>query len=413
MCRVPRSRIFKRIAANEDADQAIKDAALLRLNQPALQAIVSQAPLHVDEPSSGSKTFSCTIYSMNNKDFVDEKGLDEDGNLVRNRDANMKLPGILCKDTKGFLLKNADGSDVSDPCLDLTFNGFQTVHNFFETCFGRNSIDGNGLELRGAIHLAVGYDNAFWESEKRSMFFGDGGRSDGKGWLPPDPKVDGAAHLSNWHAPYSIDILGHELTHGIVQYTAKLGEQQYDKLYQKNDKTQKAPFAEAGTLDEHIADCFGIMVAQYKNNEDAISGGWEIAPGWYSDIAKAAMKWDKGYLRTFRIPENKDAQADLSPKHMKDLVPWIDKLSKPEDPHTNVGIPNHAFFLAAQSFGGKTWTNVGKIWYASLTDETLLVPENQTFKGFRDLTIKHAEILFGADGKDRVKMAWDQVGLTT
>jgi Zn-dependent metalloprotease len=300
--------------------------------------------------------------------------------------------------------KNADGSDVNDPSLDQTFNGFQTVHNFYETCFGRNSIDGQGLELRGTIHLSRGYDNAFWDSGKKAMFFGDGGRFDGRGWLIPDPKERGAAYLTNWHAPYSLDILGHELTHGVVQHTANLGAQQYENI-------QAAAFAEAGTLDEHVADCFGIMVKQFSNNEVAESASWELAPGWYSAIAMQAMGWEQGYMRTFRIPDNKAKQADTGPKHMKELVPWLDKHNEPEDPHTNVGIPNHAFYLAAQSFGGHTWETVGKIWYAALTDPKFQLPENQTFREWRDLTTTRAEQLLGASGKDTMEKAWQQVGL--
>ena len=109
--------------------------------------------------------------------------------------------------------------------------------------------------------------------------------------------------------------------------------------------------------------------------------------------------------------ENKAKQADLGPKHMDELIPWVDKSGEPEDPHTNVGIPNHAFYLAAQRFGGQTWTRLGKIWYAALTDEKFQLPENQTFKGFRDLTIAHAEQLYGVNGKENVEKAWEEVGL--
>jgi Zn-dependent metalloprotease len=411
MCRTPHSGVYKRIVAQPDVQQDIRDAAQMHLYQASFQASVNQAVTHTDEPASGFNAFNCTIYSMNNEDFADQMGKDENGRPVRNWKAVVKLPGILLKDTEGFLAKNTDGGNVTDPCLDLTFTGFQKVYNFYQSVFDRNSVDGNGLELRGAIHLSVGFDNAFWDPDKMSMFFGDGGRFDGKDWLPPDPNVKGASHLTNWHAPYSLDILGHELTHGVVQHTAKLGAKQFDLVYHKHDESQKTALVEAGTLDEHIADCFGIMVAQFSKNEDARSGTWDMAPNWYSDIAKNALGWDKGYVRTFRVPENKARQADLGPKHMDDLVPFVDKNGQQEDPHTNVGIPNHAFYLAAQSFGGQTWTNVGKIWYTALTDEKFQLPENQTFKGFRDLTVAHAELLYAADGKVNVGKAWEQVGL--
>lgn len=403
MCRAPHFAVFRRIASNPDAPQDVRDAAQQQLGQASFQALVNKAVTHTGMPPSGSNEFTCTIYSMNNKDFA-EHALDEHPGRITNWDAIMKLPGILFKDTKGFRAKNADGSDINDPSLDQAFNGFQTVHNFYETCFGRNSVDGKGLELRGTIHLSRGYDNAFWDSDKKSMFFGDGGRFDGRGWLIPDPKERGAAYLTNWHAPYSLDILGHELTHGVVQHTANLGAQQYEK-------NEIAAFVEASTLDEHVADCFGIMVKQFSKNEDAESAGWEMAPGWYSEIAMEAMGWEQGYMRTFRVPDNKDKQADSGPKHMKDLVPWLDIHNEPEDPHTNCGIPNHAFYLAAQDFGGHTWESVGQIWYTALTDSNFQLPEVQTFRGWRDLTTTHAEQLFGTSGKDTMETAWQQVGL--
>lgn len=404
MCRTPHSAVFRRIAANPDVSQDVRDAAHQQLGQASFQALVSKADTHTGMPSSGSDKFTCSIYSMNNKDF-EEHALDEHpGQPITNWDAIMKLPGILFKDTMGFLAKTADGSAINDVSLDQAFNGFQTVHNLYKICFGRNSIDGEGLELRGTIHLSRGYDNAFWDPDKKSMFFGDGGRFDGRGWLMVGPTDRGAAYLTNWHAPYSLDILGHELTHGVVQHTANLGAQQYER-------NEYAAFSEASTLDEHIADCFGIMAKQFGNNEDAQSGGWEMAPGWYSDIAMRAMGWEHGYLRTFRIPDNQNKQADNGPKHMKELVPWLDKHGEPEDPHSNCGIPNHAFYLAAQSFGGHTWEKAGKIWYAALTDPKFKLPEVQTFKSWRDLTVVHAEQLFGISEKTTIEKIWAQVGL--
>lgn len=216
MCRTPHFAIFKQIASNQDAPQDVRDAAQQQLGQGTFQALVNKAATHTETPPSGSNEFTCTIYGMNNKDFAEHALEEHPHQPVTNWDAIMKLPGILFQDTKGFWAKNADGSDINDLSLDQAFNGFQTVHSFYETCFGRNSVDGKGLELRGTIHLSRGYDNAFWDSDKKSMFFGDGGRFDGRGWLIPDPKERGAAYLTNWHAPYSLDILGHELTHGVV-----------------------------------------------------------------------------------------------------------------------------------------------------------------------------------------------------
>ena len=54
---------------------------------------------------------------------------------------------------------------------------------------------------------------------------------------------------------------------------------------------------------------------------------------------------------------------------------------------------------------------VGKVWYNALTDEEFKKPENQTFVGWKALTLKHAEGLFGTDRKNKLKAAWEKVGL--
>jgi Zn-dependent metalloprotease len=77
--------------------------------------------------------------------------------------------------------------------------------------------------------------------------------------------------------------------------------------------------------------------------------------------------------------------------------------------HINSGIPNHAFYLAATSFGGYAWEKAGRIWYETLTDTTL--SEDATFAEFAELTIQKAGALFGPEGTQRVRDAWTQVGV--
>jgi Zn-dependent metalloprotease len=108
---------------------------------------------------------------------------------------------------------------------------------------------------------------------------------------------------------------------------------------------------------------------------------------------------------------------------MKDMMPlkWKDETKQPAlwtdqvDPHTNCGIPNQAFYLAVQDFykkdGKPTWENVGQIWYSALTDPAFKKMEMQTFKGWKELTLKHAGMLFKADGKKVVDDAWKAVGI--
>ena len=409
MCPIQPLALLSSIAENPEAPQDIRHAAGQRLSQNLVNAAIPEAAAIVNvSPSTGTSDFTCAIFSMNNKDFLRGKKLAASGTTeveITNQAEVGKFPGDLVQNTKGFVVRNADGSVMADDCRQRCFEGLRATWNFYKTHFNRNSIDGQGVELGATIHLSRGYDNAFWDPTTKWMCFGDGGRFDGRGWLMPDPNVRDAKTLTNWHAPYSLDVIGHELTHGVVSATIDLGGQQLQQY-------QFAAYSEAGTLNEHIADCFGMMIKHFSEHKTAKTGNWDMAPGWYSQIALDASKWTRDYLRTFRKPDlSIEKVGGPAPKHMKDLVPFVQLFIYPTDPHTNVGIPNHAFYLAAQAFDGYTWDNVGKIWYAALADETFKAPKAQTFRGWAELTTRHAQRLVPPNGEKIMKDAWKQVGI--
>lgn len=86
--------------------------------------------------------------------------------------------------------------------------------------FGRNSLNDAGAPLDATVHYGTDYDNAFWDGER--MVFGDG---------------DGEVFVG---FTASTTVIGHELAHGVVQYTANLEYQ-----------------GQPGALNESIADVFG------------------------------------------------------------------------------------------------------------------------------------------------------------
>lgn len=116
------------------------------------------------------------------------------------------------------------------------------------------------------------------------MFFGDARRWDGRGWLMPDSNphwkdLKSSLYLVTWFATYGMDITGHELTHGVVQMTAGLGKEQ---------KAKSPEWCEAFTLNEHIADCFAIMVKHFSARQTAESGSQDLAPSGWSESAVRA-----------------------------------------------------------------------------------------------------------------------------
>lgn len=101
---------------------------------------------------------------------------------------------------------------------EKTYDYFQQIHN-------RNSIDGNGFALLSYVHYDVNYVNAFWDGQE--MTYGDGNTSQG------------------FKIFTCLDICGHEVTHGLVEYTAGLGGSGTD---------------ESDALNEGFADIFGTSI---------------------------------------------------------------------------------------------------------------------------------------------------------
>jgi Zn-dependent metalloprotease len=252
--------------------------------------------------------------------------------------------------------------------------GAKATADFYQAVFGRSSVDGLGLDLVSSVHYSHNYDNAFWNGNQ--MVYGDGD-----------------ATLFDRFTK-CIDVIGHELTHGVTQYTAHL-------VYHN----------QPGALNESMSDVFGSMVKQKVLNQTSAAADWLIGEGLFIPKAganRAALRSMKAPGTAYNDPATigKDPQpADMA--HYKTL---------PDTPngdfggvHINSGIPNKAFYEAAIGFGGHSWDKAGKVWYAVLTGGVL--SSTATFADFRNLTVAAANTLYGASGEQIVKNAWATVGL--
>jgi len=137
-----------------------------------------------------------------------------------------KLPGKLVMSEH-----KARSGDVE---VTEAYDGCGAAFDFYARVFDRNSIDGRGMRLVSTVHYATRFDNAMWNGDQ--MVFGDG---------------DGRL-FKRFTA--SLDVIGHELTHGLTQHTAALGYT-----------------GQNGALNEHISDAFGIMIKQYTRGQSAMS----------------------------------------------------------------------------------------------------------------------------------------------
>jgi Zn-dependent metalloprotease len=92
------------------------------------------------------------------------------------------------------------------------------------------------------------------------------------------------------------------------------------------------------------------------------------------------------------------------PKHYSKYQPGM-------DPHYSSGIPNYAFYRAANAIGGNSWEKTGQIWYRALTG--FRPSPNLKMKAFADRTRKLAKSLYPASAAifAAVDQAWADVGL--
>jgi Zn-dependent metalloprotease len=264
----------------------------------------------------------------------------------------------------------AEGADpAGDPAVDEAYDGLGATFNFYLQIYQRNSIDNQGLPLLATVHYDSNYDNAFWDGEQ--MIFGDG---DGQ--------------LFN-RFTISLDVIGHELTHGVTQTDAKL-------IYQ----------GQPGALNESISDVFGSMVKQYVLNQTADQADWLIGAGLFTaNVQGTALRSMKAPGTAYNDPV---LGHDPQPSTMQH---YVRTASDNGGVHINSGIPNHAFYLVATQLGGHSWEKAGLIWYNTLRDPALQPTSN--FKAFAQLTAKTADQLFGqgSDESKAVRVAWNEVGI--
>lgn len=263
----------------------------------------------------------------------------------------------------GRLVRAEGQPPTGDAAVDEAYDGLGATHALFLDVHGRSSIDDAGLPLRGTVHYGRAYDNAFWDG--RQMVFGDG---------------DGEI-FTRFTA--SLSVIGHELTHGVVEYTAGL-------VYRD----------QSGALNESVADVFGALVEQYAAGQSADEATWLIGAGLFTAEVEGEA------LRSLAAPgtayDDDVLGKDPQPAHMDDFVTTTQDNG---GVHLNSGIPNKAFHLVATALGGRAWEVAGRIWYDTLVGD---LSPRATFADFARATVAVGE---GYDAADAVRAAWQSVGV--
>ncbi len=275
----------------------------------------------------------------------------------------------------GVQVRKEGDPPVADAAVNEAYDGSGLTYDLYWEIFKRNSIDGKGLKLDSSVHYQKNYDNAFWDG--RQMVYGDGDED-----LPAGQQIFNRFSIA-------VDVIGHELTHGVTQSEANL-----------------AYWDQSGALNESISDVFGSLVKQYHLKQTADQADWLIGQGLLtSQIHGVAIRSMKAPGTAYEDPVlGKDPQ----PGHMKDFVTTTQDNG---GVHINSGIPNHAFYFIATEIGGHAWEKAGLIWYKTLTEK---LTDRSNFQDAADLTFASAGDLFGKGSREQIAVwhGWSQVGIT-
>jgi Zn-dependent metalloprotease len=283
---------------------------------------------------------------------------------------------------------NGTSGDRVSAGVDAAY-GFQKTWDFYKNSFGRNGIRNDGTGAFGAVHYSINYANAFWNDDCFCMSFGDG---DGSVLRPL----------------VSIDIVGHEVSHGVTSSTAGL-------IYA----------SESGGLNEATSDIFGSMIEYYANNA-------KQPPNYViGDQIFITPAWNK-FIRTMFKPRLDGISPDCYPSAT--TPPGTGNVTlanfKAMDVHYSSGVANHFFYLLAEGTAPKTFSNgtitsptcdgstqagIGrdkaeKIWYLALTG---YMTSNTNYKGARTATLNAAADLYGNGSAEwnAVNSAWAAVSV--
>lgn len=287
-------------------------------------------------------------------------------------DPNKTRGAILVMDANDQILKNgiqltvpsSTNKDTWDPTVVSVLSNLTLVENYYRSTFSRNSIDDNGMSIFGIVNIRfsdssgnVSSDNAFWNPGVQMMIFGSGSQ-----------------HFQR--LPSSLDVTGHELTHGVINHSANL-------IYEN----------QSGALNESLADFFGAMVDRDE---------WLLGDG--VTVGTTA-------LRDMQDPHN-PAISSQQPKTMEEFE-YLPNTPQGDQGgvHINSGIPNHVAYLLAEGPQGVGKDVTEKIIYRALLN---YLTQRSQFIDYRRALISAASDLYGDGGAevDAVRSAFDAVGIT-
>ncbi|MEV0975799.1 M4 family metallopeptidase [Streptomyces sp. NPDC049915] len=282
---------------------------------------------------------------------------------------------LVASSTNVFGTGTASTSSSDQTAAADAAYGAAETWDFYKSTFGRNGIKNNGVGAYSRVHYGNAYVNAFWDDSCFCMTYGDGSGN-------ADPLT-------------SLDVAGHEMSHGVTANTAGLNYS-----------------GESGGLNEATSDIFGTGVEFFANNASD--------PGDYLIGEKININGDGTPLRYMDKPSKDGGSADNWSSTVGNL-----------DVHYSSGVANHFFYLLSEGSGAKTIngvsynsptyngaavTGIGRakalqIWYKALTT---YMTSTTNYKAARTATLSAASALYGSTSAEykAVAAAWTAVNVS-
>lgn len=243
--------------------------------------------------------------------------------------------------------------------------GAEKTYDYFLLKHNRNSYNGSRAIIKNYVHFSNAYDNAYWDGQR--MTYGDGG--------------------SLFSPLTSVDVVGHEIGHGVCSYTANL-------IYSN----------ESGAINEGLSDIWGAMVEYFAE------------PTKQTYLIGEEIKLGGGAIRSMINPKSYSQPDTYKGTN------WYLGTGDNGGVHTNSGIMNHWFYILSE---GKSGTNdignsyvvtgIGKEKSAKIVyrAESVYFTATTNYLQASALTIQAANDLYGVNSLEAltVENAWYAVGV--
>jgi len=262
------------------------------------------------------------------------------------------------------------------------------VYDFYYKRFGRHGLDDHDIEIIGLVHPLARADAPLYTPDVVGAFINNAAYV-GDGFIYYG---DGDGQLFNYLAG-GLDVVGHELTHGVTDYTSKL--EYHD---------------EPGALNEAFSDIMGTSIEFFFEKGKPPQKGPNFVMG--EDVTIAAP----GFIRSLKNP----IEAG-TPDHYS-LRQYIGTNVDHGGVHINSTIVSHAFYLSVAGgtnrVSGIAVTGIGvanidrmeRIFYRAFA---FMLTSQAQFIDARVATLQAAADLYGAGSNERAQLqqAWTAVGI--